>query len=94
MRFYCLYILFFCCVLTYNLTAQSNFKQKQIVVKSDTVFLDSLSLIPGSIKLKLKEYRKKEELGTILQQQEKKVLLQKPLSIILLTIHLREKTKD
>ena len=55
MRFYCLYILFFCCVLTYNLTAQSNFKQKQIVVKSDTVFLDSLSLIPGSIKLKLKE---------------------------------------
>lgn len=55
MRFYCLYILFFCCGLTYNLTAQSNFKQKQIVVKSDTVFLDSLSLIPGSIKLKLKE---------------------------------------
>lgn len=31
--------------------AQSNFKQKKYLLKGDTIFLDSLSLIPGSVKI-------------------------------------------
>lgn len=31
--------------------AQSNFKQKKFLLNSDTIFLDSLSLIPGSVKI-------------------------------------------
>jgi hypothetical protein len=38
----------------FQLTAQTNLKQKQYLLKSDTLFLDSLSLIPGSVKLSSK----------------------------------------
>lgn len=35
--------------------AQTNLKQKQYLLKSDTLFLDSLSLIPGSVKIASKK---------------------------------------
>lgn len=54
MRFYYLYILIFFTGIIFHVNAQSNFKQKKIIVKSDTVFLDTLSLIPNTIQLKLK----------------------------------------
>lgn len=54
MRFFYLYILFFCGGIVFQLKAQSNFKQKLIIVKSDTIFLDTLSLIPNSIKISIK----------------------------------------
>jgi hypothetical protein len=53
-RFFYLYILIFCSGIIFQVNAQSNLKQKKIVLKGDTVYLDSLSLIPGSIKISLK----------------------------------------
>ncbi len=48
-----------CCLIGFVLvtSAQSNFKKKQFVVKSDTLFLDSLSLIPGSVNLFVKHQK-------------------------------------
>ncbi len=54
MRFFYLYILFFYGGIVFQLNAQSNFKQKLIIVKNDTIYLDTLSLIPNSIKINLK----------------------------------------
>ena len=47
-------IVFFLVGSTLGLIAQTNLKQKQYLLKSDTLFLDSLSLIPGSVKLSSK----------------------------------------
>jgi len=38
----------------FQIRAQSNLKQKIIIAKTDTLFLDSLSLIPGTVRLKIK----------------------------------------
>ena len=54
MRFFYLYILFFYGGIVFQLNAQSNIKQKLIIVKNDTIYLDTLSLIPNSIKITLK----------------------------------------
>ncbi len=48
-------ILCFLCGSVVELVAQTNLKQKQYLLKSDTLFLDSLSLIPGSVKIASKK---------------------------------------
>lgn len=48
------FILIFVLGLFSQSKSQSNFKQKKYVLKSDTIFLDSLSLIPGSVKISIK----------------------------------------
>ena len=53
MRIIC--ILFFLCGSVFEGMSQTNLKQKQYLLKSDTLFLDSLSLIPGSIKISSKK---------------------------------------
>ena len=47
------FIFIIMCLLGFSIQAQSqtNLKQKYYFVKSDTLFLDSLSLIPGTVKL-------------------------------------------
>ncbi len=42
------------CGMLFQAHAQTNLKYKKIVANRDTVFLDSLSLIPGTVKLKSK----------------------------------------
>jgi len=44
----------FFCLLSIQAAAQSNLKQRYSLVKSDTIFLDTLSLIPGTIHLSIK----------------------------------------
>ncbi len=48
-----------CCLMgfVFGTSAQSNFKKKQFVVKCDTLYLDSLSLIPGSVNLFIKHQK-------------------------------------
>lgn len=50
-----IYILFLSCVFITTSFSQSRLKQKSYILKSDTLFLDSLSLIPGSIKINSKK---------------------------------------
>jgi len=45
-------IVFFALVLSYKSSAQNALKQKSFSAKSDTLVLDSLSLMPGSVKIK------------------------------------------
>ncbi len=51
-RIFCIAFLLF--KSTAVLVAQTNLKQKKYLLKSDTLFLDTLSLIPGSVKPTLK----------------------------------------
>ena len=48
-----LYIVMMLCGILFQTLAQTNLKQKKIIANRDTIFLDSLSLIPGSVKLRL-----------------------------------------
>ena len=42
------------CGILFQAQSQTNLKQKKFIANRDTVFLDSLSLIPGSVQLRLK----------------------------------------
>ena len=42
------------CGILFQAKAQTNLKQKKFIANRDTVFLDSLSLIPGSVQLRQK----------------------------------------
>ena len=44
----------FLCLVSIQATAQSNLKKRYSIVKSDTIFLDTLSLIPGTVHLSIK----------------------------------------
>ena len=52
MRFLRLYISIYCFGIVFQTQAQSNVKTKIYIPKNDTIFLDTLSIIPGSIKIK------------------------------------------
>ena len=52
MRFLRLYISIYCFGIVFQTQAQSNVKTKIYLPKNDTIFLDTLSIIPGSIKIK------------------------------------------
>lgn len=47
-------IIIFVCGLFFHAHSQTNLKQKRFVAKTDTLFLDSLSLMPGTVKLSIK----------------------------------------
>jgi hypothetical protein len=49
-----IFILYFLCGYYFQTQAQTNLKQKYYFIKSDTLFLDTLSLIPGTIHLTAK----------------------------------------
>jgi len=51
-RFLRLYISIFCFGIVFQTQAQSNVKIKIGITKNDTIFLDTLSIIPGSIQIK------------------------------------------
>lgn len=53
-RFRFILIILFLCGYFIHAQSQTNLKQKYYFVKSDTLFLDSLSLMPGTIKLTAK----------------------------------------
>lgn len=55
MRFKLICILFFTVGIVIPAFSQSSLKQKFYFVKSDTIYLDTLSLIPGTISLKSRE---------------------------------------
>ena len=52
MRFLRLYISIYCFGIVFQTQAQLNVKTKIYIPKNDTIFLDTLSIIPGSIKIK------------------------------------------
>ncbi|MFO0478636.1 MAG: hypothetical protein ACK50L_07670 [Bacteroidota bacterium] len=54
MRFLTIYILIFLAGIALQVKSQSNFKRKIIILKNDTVYLDTLSLIPNTIQIKSK----------------------------------------
>ena len=49
-----LYIVIILFGILFQAQSQTNLKQKKIIANRDTVFLDSLSLIPGSVQLRMK----------------------------------------
>jgi hypothetical protein len=49
-----IFIVTFLCGCFISAQSQTNLKQKYFFVKSDTLFLDSLSLIPGTLNLSAK----------------------------------------
>lgn len=53
-RFRFILIILFLCGYFIHAQSQTNLKQKYYFVKSDTLFLDSLSLMPGTVKLTVK----------------------------------------
>lgn len=50
----CLNIVLLLCGILFQAQAQTNFRHKQFIANRDTVFLDSLSLVPGTVHLKSK----------------------------------------
>jgi hypothetical protein len=71
--FLCLIILFFACAI--NAQQTSNYRIKQVPIKGDTILIDTLSVIPGSFKIKLTNGKNLDSTQYTLVHTESKLIL-------------------